>query len=85
MRLALPLLFFAHAVAGDAWRHVAERGPPPPVVVMIACSAHYQDFFENFLAWLGKCGVADDVGVVAVAEDAGRPGGGVFEMHCLCA
>mmetsp|Transcript_11736 Transcript_11736/g.36146 ORF Transcript_11736/g.36146 Transcript_11736/m.36146 type:complete len:80 (-) Transcript_11736:47-286(-) len=79
MRLALPLLFFAHAVA--------ERGPPPPppVVVMIACSAHYQDFFENFLAWLGKCGVADDVGVVAVAEDAGRPGGGVFEMHCLCA
>ncbi|KAH8061386.1 2-acylglycerol O-acyltransferase [Aureococcus anophagefferens] len=31
--------------------------------------AHYTDFFENWLAWLERSGVAGAVGLVAIAED----------------
>ena len=44
-------------------------GGPPPTVVVVTCSAHYTDFFENWLAWLERSGVAGAVGLVAIAED----------------
>ena len=44
-------------------------GGPPATVVVVTCSAHYTDFFENWLAWLERSGVAGAVGLVAIAED----------------
>jgi len=41
----------------------------PDVVVVVTCSAHYTDFFENWRAWLARLGTAE-FGLVAIAEDA---------------
>ena len=41
----------------------------PSVVVVVTCSAHYTDLFENWLAWLARLGLLDEVGLVAIAED----------------
>ncbi|KAJ8601849.1 hypothetical protein CTAYLR_002652 [Chrysophaeum taylorii] len=40
----------------------------PSVVVVVACSAHYTDFFENWLAWVSRLDT-DEMGFVAIAED----------------
>lgn len=41
----------------------------PRVVVVVTCSAHYTDFLENWLAWLQRLKLDEEVGLVAIAED----------------
>lgn len=61
--VVLPALWrwsFSDAAAYDA---------PPKVVIIVTCSAHYTDFFENWYAWLGRLDIVKTAGLIAIAED----------------
>lgn len=47
----------------------AAHHEPPRVIVVVTCSAHYTDFLENWLAWLHRLELDEQVGLVGIAED----------------
>jgi len=49
---------------------MSTRAAPPQVVIVVTCSAHYTDFFENWYAWLRRLEVGSTAGLVAIAEDS---------------
>ncbi|KAJ1453837.1 hypothetical protein M885DRAFT_258552 [Pelagophyceae sp. CCMP2097] len=42
---------------------------PPATVVVVTLSAHYTDFYENWVEWVRRSGVHDEAGLVTIAED----------------
>jgi len=42
----------------------------PDIIVLVTCSAHYTDFFENWYAWLIRLKLHREIGLIVIAEDS---------------
>lgn len=47
---------------------VLSAASPPEVIIVVACTAHYTDFFENWYAWMERLDLS--AGLITIAEDS---------------